>query len=131
MKRALLALVAVLVTACGLPPERSTITVQGLTVTVGNPGPGPLTGDPTRKGDGVALRIRGVDLTPTGDAARWCQAVNAVRWGCVLPEIPEGSALQATFTGGTGARVEKADLAGYRPGRGTLPVLRFWPPLLP
>lgn len=131
MKRALLALVAVLATACGLLPERSTVTVQGLTVTVGNPGPGPLTGDPTRKGDGVALRSRGVDLTPTGDAARWCQAVNAVRWGCVLPQIREGRALQATFTGGAGARIGSADLAAYRPARGSLPVLRLWPPLVP
>lgn len=131
MKRALLALVAVLVTACGLPPERSTVTVQGLTVTVGNPGPGPLTGDPTRQGDGVSLRIRGVDLTPTGDAARWCRATEPGRWACVLPQIPEGRALQVTFTGRTGARIGSADLAAYRPARGSLPVLRLWPPLVP
>lgn len=131
MKRTLQALVVVLATACGLPPERSTVTVQELTVPVSDPGPGPLTGDPTGKGDGVSLRIRGVDLTPTGDAARWCQAVSAVRWGCVLPEIPEGRALQATFTGGTGARIGSADLAAYRPARGSLPVLRLWPLLVP
>ncbi len=132
MKRALtLAALALSLCACGLPPERSSVTVQDLTVQVSNPGPGALTGDPTREGDGPVLQVRGTDLTPAGDAARWCTSPAAGRWSCVLPQIPQASTLTVRFTGGVGARISSADFAAYSPARGSLPVLRFWPPLLP
>ena len=117
--------------SCGLPPERMSVAVQGLTVQINNPGPGALTGDPTRTGDGPVLRVRGIDLIPSGDAARWCTSPVVGRWTCVLPEIPKDTTLPVTFTGGPAARLNSADFAAYRAGRGSLPVLRFWPPLLP
>lgn len=130
MRRAAL-LLPLLIMACGLPPERSTLDVQGLTVTITNPGPGSLTGDPARAGDGPALRVQGDHVTPAGAAADWCRA-QAGSWACNLPVIPVGH-LDVTFQAVSTdpARIRQSSLYAYRAGQGTVPVIRLWPPLLP
>lgn len=131
MRRAAL-LLPLLIVACGLPPERSTLDVQDLTVTITNPGPGSLTGDPARAGDGPALRVQGDRITPTGAAVSWCRSESG-SWACNLPVIPVGH-LDVTFQDagdGGASRIRQASLYAYRDGRGAVPVIRLWPPLLP
>ncbi|MCD0174398.1 hypothetical protein IHN32_00305 [Deinococcus sp. 14RED07] len=125
MKRVLM-FILVLLTACAplvqvvQPAERATLTRAGLSVTLNNPGPDALTGDPSRAGDGVALTVQGVGLVPDAQAAQWCRAVTSTSWACTLPDLPVGSSRRVTFTAGT---LLDAAAFGYRPSLGARPVL--------
>lgn len=125
MKRFLI-FILVLLTACAplvqvaQPDERATLTRAGLSVTLTNPGPDALTGDPSRAGDGVALTVQGVGLVPDAQAAQWCRAATSTSWACTLPDLPGGSSRRVTFTAGT---LLDAAAFGYRPSLGARPVL--------
>lgn len=125
MKRFLI-FILVLLTACAplvqvaQPAERATLTRAGLSVTLTNPGPDALTGDPSRAGDGVALTVQGVGLVPDAQAAQWCHAATSTSWACTLPDLPVGSSRRVTFTAGT---LLDAAAFGYRPSLGARPVL--------
>ncbi|GAQ23930.1 hypothetical protein DEIGR_400063 [Deinococcus grandis] len=122
----LLAALLVLLTACAplvqvaQPDERATLTRAGLSVTLTNPGPDALTGDPSRAGDGVALTVQGVGLVPDAQAAQWCRAATSTSWACTLPDLPVGTSRRVTFTAGT---LLDAAAFGYRPSLGARPVL--------
>lgn len=124
--RRLLAALLVLLTACAplvqvaQPAERATLTRSGLSVTLTNPGPDALIGDPSRAGDGVALTVQGVGLVPDAQAAQWCRAATSTSWACTLPDVPVGSSRRVTFTAGT---LLDAAAFGYRPLLGARPVL--------
>lgn len=124
MKR-LLILVAVLLTGCAplaqlaQPAERATLTRDGLTLTLTNPGPDALAGDPARA-DGPALTVQGTGLMPDAQATQWCKAASATSWACDLPDVPAGSARRVTFVAGT---IRDAAVFGYRPGLGPRPVV--------
>lgn len=129
MKRILLSLVAVLASCAPLvqiaqPSERATLSRVGLTLTVDNPGPDALTGDPSRAGDGVALTVHGSGLTPDAQAAQWCRQSAPDAWACNVPEIAAGSRRSVTFTAGL---ITDAAAFGYRPSLGARPVLLWLP----
>lgn len=123
--KGLLILVAVLLTGCAplaqlaQPAERATLTRDGLTLTLTNPGPDALTGDPARA-DGPALTVQGAGLVPDAQAAQWCRSASATSWACALPDVPAGGARRVAFTAGT---IRDAAVFGYRPGLGPRPVV--------
>jgi hypothetical protein len=133
MKR-LLILAAVLLCGCApvaqlaQPNERATLTRDGMSVLLTNPGPDALTGDPTRPGDGPALTLQGSADLALDEAARgWCQPVTVAtgrRFACNLPTVLAGQRLRVTWTAGT---VTDAGVIAYRPSLGVRPVLIWLP----
>ncbi|GGB62510.1 hypothetical protein [Deinococcus soli (ex Cha et al. 2016)] len=129
--REILAALLVLLTACAplvqvaQPAERATLTRAGLSVTLTNPGPDALTGDPSRAGDGVALTVQGAGLVPDAQAAQWCRAATSTSWACTLPDVPAGQRLEVTFTAGT---LLDAAVFTYRPSLGARPVILWMLP---
>lgn len=116
------------------PGETATITQQGLSLVIVNPGPDALTGDPSVPGDGPALNVRGVNIRPDAAAAAWCEqapvSADMVRWICNLPSIPAdaNAALRVTFVANdasTAARLTSASLAAYRASKGSVPVVVY------
>lgn len=129
MKRLLIACLFSL-TACApvaqlaQPGEKATLTRDGQSLLLSNPGPDALTGDPTRVGDGPALTLEGSgDLALDMAAQAWCKPVTVPvgrRYACNLPTIPAGQRLRLTWTAGT---VSDAGVIAYRPSLGVRPVL--------
>ncbi|OLV20122.1 hypothetical protein [Deinococcus marmoris] len=117
------------------PGEKATLTQQGLSLVVTNPGPDALTGDPSVAGDGPALNVRGVNIKPDAGAAAWCEEVKidvGMRWRCGLPEIPFDAVrltpLRITFVpndASLAAQITSASLAAYRPSKGAVPVVVY------
>lgn len=128
MKRLLL-IGALLLSACApvaqlaQPQERATLTLDGQSLLLANPGPDALTGDPGRTGDGPALMVDGVDLVPDAAASVWCAAnLAGTRVACNLPTVPAGQRLRVTLAG----LVQDAAVLAYRPSSGARPVLVWW-----
>lgn len=129
MKRLLIACLLTL-TACApaaqlaQPNERATLTRDGQSLLLSNPGPDALTGDPGRAGDGPALTVNGtVDLALDETARAWCQPVTVStgrRYACNLPTVPAGQRLRVAWTAG---QITDAAVLAYRPGLGPRPVL--------
>lgn len=126
MKKVLLLAVLALTSCAPLaqlaqPREAATLTRDGQSLLLGNPGPDALTGDPGRPGDGPALTVDGAGLVPDEAAARWCRANEArTRVDCTLPEVPARQRLRVTFTSGV---INDAAVLAYRAGSGSRPVL--------
>lgn len=125
MSRLLPLLLALLVSCAPVaqlaqPGEQATLTRDGLSLLLSNPGPDALTGDPSRPGDGPALTIDGAALQPDAQAATWCRQTTPARWACNLPTIPAGQRLRVVFVAG---EVRDAGVWAYRPGLGARPVI--------
>lgn len=102
------------------PTERATLTRDGLSLLLTNPGPDNLTGDPSRPGDGPALVADGTNLWPDAQAAAWCKTDSGhTRLMCNLPVVPPGQRLRITFTG----TVNDAGAMAYRPSQGARPIV--------
>lgn len=102
------------------PREQATLTRDGQSLLLTNPGPDALTGDPSRPGDGPALVASGVGLSPDATAATWCKSnADKTRLICALPPVPAGQRLRVTMTG----TLLDAGAMAYRPSRGAKPVV--------
>ncbi|UQN05426.1 hypothetical protein [Deinococcus sp. QL22] len=98
------------------PNERATLTRDGQSLVLTNPGPDALTGDPTAPSDGVALTIDGSDaLLLDAQGQKWCTVEKksfGSRWSCKLPTIAPNTRLRVAWLGGT---VNDAAGLAYRP----------------
>ncbi|MBB5234492.1 hypothetical protein [Deinococcus budaensis] len=127
MKKHLMLLVAALsfascapVAQLAQPGEAATLTRDGASLLLSNPGPDALTGDPGRAGDGPALTVEGSGLVPDDQAALWCKSNGMkTRLSCNLPNVPAGSRLRVTLMAG---QVGDALLLAYRASKGAVPV---------
>jgi hypothetical protein len=133
VKRLLLLLAALSLTACapvaGLTQgqDRVPLTRDGRDLLIVNPGPGALTGDPTRPGDGPALTMTGsADLTLDATAQTWCTLATSSaprEYRCNLPTIPGGSQLRVVVTAG---QVSDAGGLAYRAGKSAWQPVLLW-----
>ncbi|UQN10346.1 hypothetical protein [Deinococcus sp. QL22] len=105
------------------PAERSTLTRDGSSLVLTNPGPDALTGDPTKPTDGPALTIDTSDtLRLDAVAQAWCTSEKisvGLRWSCNVPNLLPGTQIRVRFEDGT---VIDATVLAYRPSSGVRPV---------
>ena len=95
---------------------------DGPDLVIFNAGPGDLTGDPSRPGDGVSLVVDSAPgYTPDAAGLAVCPPDRKVitRFNCNIPTIPEGKSFRLSAAVGT---VLDAAGSGYRAKSGVVPV---------
>ncbi|ULH15979.1 hypothetical protein MF271_04930 [Deinococcus sp. KNUC1210] len=95
--------------------EQGSLVQIGPSILLKNPGPGPMTGDPSRVGDGPNIAVFGsVDLSLGAP----CSLRKLGTWVCPVIDVPEGQQYRVNIMAGS---VSGASATFYRAGR-NLPI---------
>ncbi|GGR11272.1 hypothetical protein [Deinococcus ruber] len=95
--------------------EQGSLVQVGPSILLKNPGPGPMTGDPSRVGDGPNIAVFGsADLSL--DAPCYLRKVGT--WACPVTDVPENQQYRVNIMTGS---VSGASVTFYRAGR-SLPI---------
>jgi len=144
VKRLLVVLLACVLASCGpllqqgvqlaqggleaVQNDPGTLTRDGVSILLNNPGPEAMIGNPNLAGDGVAVDIQGSDDLVIAAPPAWrCSLAKPGRWHCDVPNIAAGT--RARFSPGlnpvtkTVGTITDAYAAFYRPATGARPII--------